>query len=200
MAHVAPWRSHYFADNFVRRMIHPPRRLLGPHLSEGAVALDVGCGMGVFAMAMARMMGPAGRVVAVDVEQRALDVLVARAERAGLADRITARRCAADDIGVSEPVDFALAFWMVHEVPDAKRFMVRIRECLKPTGRFLMAEPIFHVSRAGYRDELRAARSAGLEVYAEPRVWFSRAAVFKVSDSESEVSGQAGGGASSRGG
>ena len=50
--------------------------------------LDVGCGMGLFSLAMAKLVGDQGQVIAVDLQQKMLDVLRRRAEKAGVADRI----------------------------------------------------------------------------------------------------------------
>lgn len=47
-----------------------------------------------------------------------LDVLHRRAKKAGVADRIQTHKCEHDRLGVEIQVDFALAFMMIHEVPD----------------------------------------------------------------------------------
>lgn len=196
MGHVAPWWSHYFADHFLRRFIHPPRRLLGPHLAEGMTALDLGCGMGVFTLSMAEMVGPAGCVLAVDLSGRSLDVLARRAGRAGLADRIVVHRSTADDIGLADrsgTVDFALAFWMVHEVPDVPRFMAEVRRLLKPGARLLLTEPIRHVSAGWFETEIEAAEAVGLSLRERPRVRWSRAALVEAVGAGTDRSSGAGG-------
>ena len=48
------------------------------------MALDFGSGMGIFSVAMARMVGDEGLVIAVDVQQQMLDVLSKRATKAGV--------------------------------------------------------------------------------------------------------------------
>ena len=185
MAHVAPWWSHYFADHFLRRLIHPPRKLLGPHLAEGMTALDLGCGMGVFTLAMARMVGPRGRVLAVDLSQRSLRVLAKRAVRAGLAERVVPRLATADEIGLAEfsgTVGFALAFWMAHEAPDVRRFMAQVRRLLASGARFLLVEPIRHVTPAAFETEVAAAETAGFRLCDRPQVRWSRAALLQPAD------------------
>lgn len=182
MAYVAPYWSHWWVDHGVRRWLHRPQKLFGPHVTDGMTVLDVGCGMGVFSLPMARMVGPEGRVIAVDIEQRALDVLIERAAKTGLTDRIVARRCPADDLGLAEfaaQAGFALAFWMVHEAPDLGGFLAQVRAALRPGGRFLVVEPHFHVGRAEFVREVAAAQSAGFALMRRPRVWFSRAALLE---------------------
>ena len=143
----------------------------------GMTALDVGCGRGFNSIGLARIVGEEGRVVSVDVQQQMLNMLERRARRAGLADRIHLHRCEADTLGVSEAVDFANAFWMVHEVPDTKKFLGEIYSVLKHDGKLLIAEPRFHVSPAAFQKMIKLAESTGFRVYAKPRIAFSTAAV-----------------------
>jgi ubiquinone/menaquinone biosynthesis C-methylase UbiE len=175
--HVCPWWGGYFIDNRLRRLLHKPEEILGPYVRSGMTAMDVGCGMGLFAIAMARLVGPAGRVIAVDLQQKMLDVLRKRAAKAGVGDRIDTRRCQADALEVAEPVDFALAFYSAHEVPDLRRLLGEIHECLRPGGRFLVVEPVGHVSAADFQNLLAMAEDAGLAPGDRPRIRLSRAAV-----------------------
>ena len=108
--HVCPWWGGYFIDNRLRRLFHKPEEI-GLYVRSGMTAMDVGCGMGLFAIAMARLVGPDGRVIAVDLQQKMLDVLRKRAAKAGVGDRIETHRCQANAPEVAEPVDFALAFY-----------------------------------------------------------------------------------------
>ena len=175
--HVCPWWGGYFIDNRFRRLLHNPERILGPHVRSGMTVMDVGCGMGFFAIAMARLVGPGGRVIAVDFQQKMLDVLRKRAAKAGVGDRIDAHRCQVDALEVEGPVDFALAFYSAHEVPDLPRLFREIHECLRPGGRFLLVEPVGHVSAADFQNQLAMAQDVGLVAGDRPRIRLSRAAV-----------------------
>ena len=55
-------------DNPIRRIIHSPDKILGGYIEPGQTVLDLGCGSGTFTIAMARMVGEAGRVIAVDLQ------------------------------------------------------------------------------------------------------------------------------------
>lgn len=172
---VCPWWFCYSFDNPLRRLFHDPERLLAPYMRPGAAAADIGCGMGYFTIGLARLAGPAGRVVAVDLQQRMLDALQRRARRAGVADRIVLNRCRTDSLGIEGPVDFALAFWMAHEVPDKPRFFREILSALKPGGALLLAEPKFHVWRKSFERTAVVCREQGFRILGEPAIPLSRA-------------------------
>lgn len=72
-------------------------------------------------------------------------------------------------------LDFALAFYMVHEVPDAGRFFIEVADSLKPGGKLLIAEPKMRVSKAGFAEEEAAAEEAGFKKILEPKILFSYA-------------------------
>jgi 2-polyprenyl-3-methyl-5-hydroxy-6-metoxy-1,4-benzoquinol methylase len=179
LAHVCPWWGGFFIDNPLRRLLHVPERILGPYLRPGMTAMDVGCGMGWFSIPMAKMVGDRGRVVAVDLQPRMLDILQKRAEKAGLADRIQTHLCERNGLGVDAVADFALAFAMVHEVPDPRRLLSEIHGCLKPGGKLLVAEPRLHVSGSAFAQTVGAAEGVGLCVVERPRVRWCRAAVLE---------------------
>lgn len=175
--HVCPWWGGYFIDNRFRRWLHKPEKILGPYIQPGMTAMDFGCGMGFFAIPMARLVGDQGRVIAVDLQQKMLDVLRKRAAKAGVGDRIHAHRCEADSIGLDEPVNFALAFYSAHEVPDLRRLFSEAHKCLRTGGSFLVVEPVGHVSAAAFQDMVSLAEDAGLALNEGPRICLSRAVV-----------------------
>jgi ubiquinone/menaquinone biosynthesis C-methylase UbiE len=172
---VCPWWLCYSFDNPLRRIFHKPELLLAPYLKPGMTAVDIGCGMGYFTMGLAKLAGPGGRVIAVDLQQQMLDTLEKRARRAGVADRIVLHRCRPESLGVEGPVDFALAFWMAHEVPDKGRFFGEIFALLKTGGRLLLVEPKFHVTLRSLERTLAVCREAGFRALEEPVIALSRA-------------------------
>ena len=176
--HVCPWWGGYFIDNPLRRLVHKPEKIFGPYLRPGMDVMDVGCGMGLFSIAMAKMVGSEGRVIAVDLQPKMLEAVARRAHRAGVADWIQLHRCEADNLGLAVNVDFALAFAMVHEVPDTRRFLEQVHGCLKPGGKFFVAEPRLHVRAAKFEAMVKIAEDLGFTLLEQPRVRWSQAAVF----------------------
>jgi len=172
MAHrVCPWWLGYWLVSPLRRLREPPRQLLAPHVAPGMMVIEPGCGMGYFTLELARMVGPGGKVVAVDLQPRMLAGLRRRARRAGLAGRIDARLAAPDRLGLDDlagSADLAVALHVVHEVPDPRRFFAELARALRPGGRVLVVEPRWHVKPADFAAELDAAAAAGLVLVERP--------------------------------
>ena len=165
----------------VRRLITDPRRLLKGLAGPGDTVADLGCGPGYFTLPLAEAVGDVGRVIAVDLQAAMLDKVRERAARSGLLGRIRLQQCSADSLGLGgvAAIDFALAFWMVHEVPDAAHFLAEVCAALRPGGRFLLVEPRGHVGQAAWRRTVQAAEAVGLSVVERRRVAISRAALLE---------------------
>jgi ubiquinone/menaquinone biosynthesis C-methylase UbiE len=173
-SHVCPWWLAYTFDNPIRRWIHRPRKLLAPYVKEGMHVIDVGCGMGVFTIEMAKQVGDSGRVTALDLQEKMLEIVRRRSKRAGVEYRIQTVQGSADRIDGEAQHDFALAFWMVHEISDRPGFFQKISTALKPGGMLLMAEPAMHVSRRDFDRSVEQAATAGLLPHAsQPKVRMS---------------------------
>jgi len=168
------WLS-FTLTNVFRRIIHNPVRILGPFLREGDTAIDIGCGPGFFTVPMARLVGERGLVVAVDVQAKMLDLTRRRAERAGVADRVRLHLAGRSRLALDVRADFALAFWMAHEVEGLEDFFREIRTALEPDGALLLVEPKVHVSDRRYAEIVAAAESAGFEPRETAPVRLSRA-------------------------
>jgi 2-polyprenyl-3-methyl-5-hydroxy-6-metoxy-1,4-benzoquinol methylase len=179
---VCPWWFCFTFDNFLRRWLQNPTKIVSLYIKDGFNVLDVGPGMGYFTIPMATLVGPSGKVIAADLQKQMLDAINRRAVKAGVQDRIVLHQVKPDEIGVSGPVDFSLAFWMVHEVPDAKRFLSQIANALKPGGMLLLAEPKLHVSKSSFQATLDAAKGVGLQLIEQPKIFISNAALLRKSE------------------
>ena len=82
-----PWIA-FTLDNRLRRYLQNPEELLGSFIHEGQTVIDIGCGPGFFTLAMARLVGENGRVIAVDIQKSMLDKLNHNAKKTGLQSRI----------------------------------------------------------------------------------------------------------------
>ncbi len=177
---VCPWWLGYFLISPLRRSFQNPRRILEPYVRSGMVVLDVGCAMGFFTLPMAMMIGDNGRVIAIDLQERMIKPLRRRAERAGTLHRIETRLCSSNSLGIDElsgQVDFALAFAVLHEIPNIKQALAEIAAALKSGGILLIAEPKGHVSEREFAVTVSSAVEYGLTETARPSIRRSRSIV-----------------------
>jgi ubiquinone/menaquinone biosynthesis C-methylase UbiE len=184
-SHVCPWWLGYFLVSPLRRLWQHPERVLAPFVGKGMLVLEPGCGMGFFTLDLARMVGPTGRVVAVDLQEKMLAGLRRRAARAGLLDRIDVRLAQANRLGIADlasQVDVALALHVIHEVPDAAGFFAEIAATLKPDGKLLFVEPRGHVSKDAFAASLALAEQAGFRVVYRPHIRRDPAALLALNE------------------
>lgn len=178
--YVCPAEYAGWLSTPLRRLITNPGRILGDLVGRGDTALDLGCGPGFFTLPLAEMVGDEGSVIAVDLQQDMLDKVRARAERKGLASRVRLHRCEGGSLALQgERADFALAFWMVHEVPDQWRFFRETHGLLRSGARLLLVEPKGHVVRAAFAQTLAAAEAAGFRTAGRPRITLSFSALLE---------------------
>jgi ubiquinone/menaquinone biosynthesis C-methylase UbiE len=175
---VCPWWLIWTFDNPLRKLLQKPEVILNGLVNAGDTAVDIGCGIGYFTIPLARLVGAAGKVIAVDLQEKMLTGMEKRAIKNGLRDRIIPHKCTPQSLGLSVPADFVLAFYMVHEVPDQAHLFGEIASILKPGGKLLVVEPGMHVKADAFEKTIRTAQSRGLNLVSRPQFRFSHAAVF----------------------
>lgn len=171
---VCPWQLAPLLDNFLRPLVHNPRKIFAPYVGMGMTVLDVGCGAGFASLGLAELVGDEGLVIAADLQPEMLSIVKERAMKAGLSDRIRIHLCDPSRVGVQEELDFALAFFMVHEVPDARHLMEEIFALLKKGGQFFLTEPKIHVSSRDFQQLVREAQAVGFKIAERPSVRFGQ--------------------------
>ena len=171
---VCPWQLAPVIDNRLRPFVHNPQKIFAPYVAKGMTVLDVGCGAGFASLGLAKLVGEGGLVIAADLQSKMLCMVKERAMRAGLSDRIRIHLCTPNRIGVREELDFVVAFFMVHEVPDVRAFLEEIYALLKTGGRFFITEPKIHVGLKAFQQILRKAQVIGFEIAERPSVIFGR--------------------------
>lgn len=179
---VCPVWIGYLLISPIRKLMHNPQAILAPHVKQGMTVLDVGSAMGFFSIPIAQMVGERGKVICVDMQEGMLKRLEKRARKAGVADRIESRLCAQNSLGLQTmagKVDLAVAFFVVHEVPDQPRLFAELSAVLKPSGQLLVVEPKGHVSEEGFQQSVAEAQKHGFAAVATPQVTRSRAVLFK---------------------
>ena len=179
---VCPHWLGWFLLNPLRRLIHNPDQILAPYVTGGMTVLDIGPGMGFFTLPLARMVGPGGKVIGVDIQADMLSALQRRAQAVHLAERIVTRLCQPTSLGLDDfagQIDFGLAFAVVHEVPEVPSFFADVFRALKPEAYFLVAEPKLHVSVRNFEATLAAARQKGLSRVGRPKITWCHTALLR---------------------
>lgn len=172
-AHVCPLWMGYLLASPLRKLFQNPEKIVGPHIEEDMTVLDIGCAMGFFSLPLARLVGPGGKVICVDVQQKMIKSLERRAKRADLMSQIETRLCRRDSLGLDDldgQIDFVLAFAVVHEVPDASTFFSEVHRTLKAFGKALVAEPRGRVSRDDFARLVSIAEQNSFDIAETPLI------------------------------
>jgi len=115
--------------------------ILGPRAGERM--LEVGPGIGIHALPVARALAPGGTLDVVDVQQPMLDDVVHRARAEGI-HNITATPGDARRLPYPDGAfDAAYLVGVLGEVPDPHAALVELHRVLKPTGRLVIGEVFF---------------------------------------------------------
>jgi len=172
--HTCPWWLAYTWDNRIRNIFHNTEVILKPYINPGNTALDVGCGMGYFSIHMAKYIGEEGKVISVDIQKEMLTILKERSEKYGIENIIKTILSHGDLNDIRERIDFALNFWMLHEVDAQEKLVKQIYDLLNPGGKYLIVEPKIHTSKKYFKAIIEMCKKIGFRIVTYPNIMFSR--------------------------
>lgn len=109
-------------------------------LEPGSVAADIGAGTGYFSLPMARLVGPQGRVLAVDIQPEMLRLLQARAAEENIKNIEPILGNLIDPKLPHGKVDLILCADVYHEFTHPEHMLRRMRAALSPNGTVVLAE------------------------------------------------------------
>lgn len=113
-------------------------------LREGMRVLDIGCGTGEVSLAAARVVGPSGRVLGVDMEPGVLER--ARENAAALsAGNVTFEQGTLPDLDLSEPVDALVGRLILIHLDDPVATVKGLTRLVRPGGVVTFQD--FNISR-----------------------------------------------------
>ncbi|MCK4505682.1 MAG: class I SAM-dependent methyltransferase [Candidatus Aegiribacteria sp.] len=168
--HVCPvWVGHLLSSP-LRKLFENPFKILSPYIKEGMTVIDAGCAMGFFSLPMALMVGPNGKVICIDMQEKMISKLYRKAKKKNLNDRIEVRVCRQYSLrtdNLDGVADFVLASAVVHEVPDSSSFFTQLFSTLKEGGALLVIEPSHHVSPEDFSNTIKTASNAGFTLVNE---------------------------------
>jgi len=112
-------------------------------LSKGMTVLDAGCGPGRLTVPLARSVGPAGRVVALDIQPGMLARAKAKTAAAGYTNVEFVAAALGDGTLPVEHFDRAVLATVLGEIPNRAAALAELFRALKPGGILAIVEVIF---------------------------------------------------------
>ena len=112
--------------------------LLG--IKPGMTVCDLGAGTGYYAVRMARLVGPSGKVFAVDIQPRMLELLSQRLASAGITNISPLLGAEAETNLPPNSQDMILLVDVYHEFSQPQQMLRSIRKALKDSGRLVLLE------------------------------------------------------------
>jgi ubiquinone/menaquinone biosynthesis C-methylase UbiE len=156
----------------LRGWVQPPRRIVRRSgIRPGMDVLEIGPGIGVVTVPLARRVGPGGTVACLDLQQAMLDGLLARLARPENADIVNVETVCANAQEMPLPdasFDAVILVEVLGEVPDKAAALAECLRVLRPGGLLAVTEMIVDpdyslpstierlCAQAGFRLEARA--------------------------------------------
>ena len=133
-----------FLDSDFRRRMQPPDKIIERSgIKPGMTVMELGCGNGAFIPFIARVVGEAGKVYAVDIQPamlRQLENKLSKAENQDITN-VELKRAGAYDLPFEDgSLNLVYMVTVLQEIPDRGRALREIRRVLKPGGILAVTE------------------------------------------------------------
>jgi ubiquinone/menaquinone biosynthesis C-methylase UbiE len=142
-------------------------------LAAGMRVLDAGCGPGRLTVSAAERVGPAGEVVALDVQEAMLRRVRAAVAERGLANVRTVQGSLESAMLGARDFDRALLVTVLGEVPDREGAMRALYAALRPGGLLSVTEMLPDPHYQGRRTVHRLAEAAGFRLDRAHGTWLA---------------------------
>jgi ubiquinone/menaquinone biosynthesis C-methylase UbiE len=141
---IAPVMSAAGADWLERgereREENPTKAIRALDIQPGMTVCDLGAGSGYYTVRMSRLVGPTGKVYAVDIQPRMLELLTRRLRSDGIQNVIPVLSTEDDPKLPPQSQDLILLVDVYHEFARPQLMLRRMREALKDDGRLVLLE------------------------------------------------------------
>jgi len=126
----------FLLDNFLRRLVSPPKKRMSRFITTGSVVADLGCGPGHFTIPIAELVGSGGKVYAVDSDPRSIKALRAKTDGRDSEAVVEAHVASAANLDFipDRSVDFAFANGLLCCMVDHAGAVAEIKRILKHDG------------------------------------------------------------------
>ncbi len=116
------------------------RLLAALKVKPGETVCDLGCGNGFYTLSLARLVGPKGKVYAVDIQPEMLEMLKQRTKKERVGNVAPILGSLADPRLPEGQIDLVLLVDVYHEFSYPEQMLAAIRKGLKPQGRIALVE------------------------------------------------------------
>ena len=124
------------------------RLLQSAGIQEGSVCLDVGCGGGDVTLELARLVGPCGTVVGIDMDDIKLSLAQQDAAQERLGN-VTFNLCDATALEADSTYDLVYARFLLTHLPEPQRVVQQMVRATKPGG-VVVLEDLNHAAIVSY--------------------------------------------------
>lgn len=133
--HHEHWTYH---DEEERRRWQDPEKILkGIGLGSGDFFFDIGCGEGFFTIPAARIVGPEGRVYAVDTNDQAIEKLRGKAKAERLDNIVLSVQEGEESLFCEDCGDFVFFGIVLHDFRDPLKVLQNSKQMLKQGGKLV---------------------------------------------------------------
>ena len=157
-----------FLDSNQRRKMQPPEDFIqAAGIKPGMRVLEIGCGSGAYTTHVARAVGPAGAVEALDIQPAMLAQLEKKLTRPEFEDidNVTLHQGDAYQLPFDEgEMDLVYLITVLPEIPDQGKALREIFRVLKPGGLLAVAELVVDPDYPLKSTTIKHCQSAGFEL------------------------------------
>lgn len=118
----------------------PSKAIAALDVKPGLVVADIGAGSGYYSARMAKLVGPAGKVFATDIQPGMIELLNRRIASEGLTNVSTILGSMDDPRLPPASIDLAIMVDVYHELQQPQIFLQRLKGTFKPGGRLVLLE------------------------------------------------------------
>jgi putative heme-binding domain-containing protein len=136
-----PYSDVSFLNRIGRDAEERPDTLVnGLEIPAGATVAEIGSGTGYFTWRLAQKVGPKGKIFAVDVQQKMLDLTAATLQTHHLSNVQLVLGADNDPHLPAASLDLVFIACAYHEFSDPEAIITAVKRALKPDGRLVIVE------------------------------------------------------------
>jgi ubiquinone/menaquinone biosynthesis C-methylase UbiE len=124
----------HYEEKQRRKWQNPEKILAEIGLKSGSTFIDLGCGEGFFTIPACRIVGKNGKVFALDVDEKAIALLLEKAQKVGLTNLVTRVGSAEETVFCESCADIVFFGIVLHDFQRLPKVLENAKRMLKPKG------------------------------------------------------------------